>query len=734
MTCLYFIVRMHTGGSWCIKNGRKQYEGGSVTEFDKCHTDLFNLMELQGMLLEIQWCHTDVHFWFKPKDTELHDGYELKSDRDLLAMFDDMRQKRYRKVEVYVDVSGKFGVVDGSPNSEFDASGEKNQELALVCAQRTTVDYTPPRPKLKGCIIEELPDDAEVVVDARVSAQADDYVMSKAELRDLQEEMEWAENLQDGSGESDHGEGDFFMYIPGMEDVEDLSQDGFSNQNCGTESDSSVQILEDEDEIGQTFGGRQHNQAQTTKLQDQGISTEAQRSPTWSTPPPQTEAHEEPQSIFETVFQEDLPQSSFPSPGSHSTPHSQTCQTTPKASHFTPDRLKKTRANRTKNTPSKTPPQGDPEEFAEFVEDEYAPEEEDLEDTPEEGPTDPSQWWGSVNDFCSQAYQDPDDDDGGYVEDEDLVSLDSDEENGAGLPKKKHIEFDPQCKPEQIKFKLGMEFPTVEALRETLKEYFINIDREYKFIHNDKLRIRAVCRGPACNWLLYARRMRDSSTTMRINKLVDEHTCGIVWENKLVDVDWIAKHFLEKFRLNPSMSYKDFKLANAEGKYSKLSSWTFYRAKAKAMAKIHGTVRDQYAILHDYCIQIMHQNPGSTALMKTTLVNEKRVFERVYICLAACKAGFKHCRPLIGLDGCFLKGFCRGMMLVAIGIDANNSMLPIAYAIVEKENTDSWTWFAELLKDDLDVEDSSVLTFISDRQKGLERAVETVFEGAEVRF
>ncbi|KAH1215927.1 hypothetical protein GmHk_13G036969 [Glycine max] len=43
------------------------------------------------------------------------------------------------------------------------------------------------------------------------------------------------------------------------------------------------------------------------------------------------------------------------------------------------------------------------------------------------------------------------------------------------------------------------------------------------------------------------------------------------------------------------------------------------------------------------------------------------------------------CRPLIGLDGCFLKGEYRGQLLTAIGKDGNNQMLPIAYAVVEAE-------------------------------------------------
>ncbi|XP_060974157.1 uncharacterized protein LOC115695238 [Cannabis sativa] len=226
--------------------------------------------------------------------------------------------------------------------------------------------------------------------------------------------------------------------------------------------------------------------------------------------------------------------------------------------------------------------------------------------------------------------------------------------------------------------------------------------------------------------------MRDDASTFRINKYEDEHTCGIIWENRLLDSDWIAKELLDKFRLNLSMSLGDFKKANSDNKYSKVSPWTFYRSKNNKYSQ--GTVRDQYAILDDYCTQLVRLNLRNTTLIKSNLVDDKRVFERVYICLAACKAGFKFCRPIIGLDGCFLKGYCRGMLLVAIGIDANNSMFPIAFAVTEKENIDSWTWFAELLKEDLDMEDTAKLTFTSDKQKGLERAVGTVYEGSEVRF
>jgi hypothetical protein len=64
-----------------------------------------------------------------------------------------------------------------------------------------------------------------------------------------------------------------------------------------------------------------------------------------------------------------------------------------------------------------------------------------------------------------------------------------------------------------------------------------------------------------------------------------------------------------------------------------------------------------------------------------------------------------------------LKGVLKGQLLSAVGRDGNNQMYPIAWAVVEKENKDSWMWFLKLLKDDLDTSDGNGFALISDQQK-----------------
>lgn len=109
-------------------------------------------------------------------------------------------------------------------------------------------------------------------------------------------------------------------------------------------------------------------------------------------------------------------------------------------------------------------------------------------------------------------------------------------------------------------------------------------------------------------------------------------------------------------------------------------------------------------------------------------------FKRIYVCFDACKRGWlEGCRPIIGLDGCHIKGQYPGQILSAVGIDANNGMFPIAFAVVELENYDSWIWFIEHLMVDLNMNSRAAYAFMSDKQKGLLDAVKDLLPEAEHR-
>ncbi|KAG8375031.1 hypothetical protein BUALT_Bualt10G0057300 [Buddleja alternifolia] len=95
---------------------------------------------------------------------------------------------------------------------------------------------------------------------------------------------------------------------------------------------------------------------------------------------------------------------------------------------------------------------------------------------------------------------------------------------------------------------------------------------------------------------------------------------------------------------------------------------------------------------------------------------------------AFVKKGFlARCRPIIGLDVCFLKGMYKGQLLTAIGRDGNDNIFPIAIAYVEIEKQETWKWFLNLLLRDIGSADEKW-------QKGLVEAIHGLAPTSEHRF
>ncbi|KAL3528025.1 hypothetical protein ACH5RR_012681 [Cinchona calisaya] len=139
-------------------------------------------------------------------------------------------------------------------------------------------------------------------------------------------------------------------------------------------------------------------------------------------------------------------------------------------------------------------------------------------------------------------------------------------------------------------------------------------------------------------------------------------------------------------------------------------------------------------------VRVRRSNLGTTVVMKMvdgycdTSTNRPK-FQRLYMCFTAVREGFlARCRPLFGLDGTFLKKSIRGMLLISVGIDPNNGFFPIAYAACEGQNKDSWAWFLNLLKEDLMIKRDYEWTLMSNKQKGIIQACESVFPNVDHRF
>ncbi|KAL0427717.1 UNVERIFIED_CONTAM: hypothetical protein Slati_2946500 [Sesamum latifolium] len=75
----------------------------------------------------------------------------------------------------------------------------------------------------------------------------------------------------------------------------------------------------------------------------------------------------------------------------------------------------------------------------------------------------------------------------------------------------------------------------------------------------------------------------------------------------------------------------------------------------------------------------------------------------------------------------------QGQLLVAVGRDGNDNMIPIALVVVQVENRDNWPWFISELLEDIGGLGTDRWSFISDRQKGLVEALRELAPESEHR-
>ncbi|GJU66133.1 mutator type transposase [Tanacetum coccineum] len=207
--------------------------------------------------------------------------------------------------------------------------------------------------------------------------------------------------------------------------------------------------------------------------------------------------------------------------------------------------------------------------------------------------------------------------------------------------------------------------------------------------------------------------------TWEVRTLKDTHTC---LQSRIVSkctTTFLSKDVEETIKPNDKITLNTLKDQLQKKFEVGVSKQKVFRAKKMAYERVVGSYSQQYAQLRDYCMELKEKNPNTTLRKRTFKMMVSKLEKR---------------KIFLVLDGCFLSGPYPGQILTAVGVDPNNGIYPLAYAVVESESKDSWKWFLDCLGDDLELFRNSNFTFISDRQKGVIPAIAENFPNAEHRF
>ncbi|XP_074266518.1 uncharacterized protein LOC141589793 [Silene latifolia] len=155
----------------------------------------------------------------------------------------------------------------------------------------------------------------------------------------------------------------------------------------------------------------------------------------------------------------------------------------------------------------------------------------------------------------------------------------------------------------------------------------------------------------------------------------------------LVKEDWGAKVSLLRASITKEFNFK-------------ISYWKTWMAKQRALADLYGDWEESYAYLPRYLDALKEVNPEPPSILSISPL-------------------------MIPMSN----NLINGTMLIAMGVDANEQLFPLAFAIVEKENYVNWSWFLACIRHY--VTNRRGLCVLSDRQGGILKSMSQPGSGWE---
>ncbi|XP_056853655.1 uncharacterized protein LOC130503002, partial [Raphanus sativus] len=237
------------------------------------------------------------------------------------------------------------------------------------------------------------------------------------------------------------------------------------------------------------------------------------------------------------------------------------------------------------------------------------------------------------------------------------------------------------------------------------------------------------CHDVRCDWRILAKELTNCGYyTIKKAQLV--HTCTIDTRNlyrKKATSKVIAHVYKSRYN-EPINGPKSAQLQTMilEDLRVSASYMKCHRAKEQAVEDTVGNAEDSFLNLEDYFERLKATNPGTVTAIQTELDIEGNTrFLYGFLSFGASIQGFRKLRHVLIIDGTHLSGKYKGVLLTASGQDGNFQVFPLAFAVVDGETEDAWTWF--LTKLERIIADSTNLTIISDRAAAIIKAKRTVF-------
>ncbi|KAJ9566146.1 hypothetical protein OSB04_002112 [Centaurea solstitialis] len=267
---------------------------------------------------------------------------------------------------------------------------------------------------------------------------------------------------------------------------------------------------------------------------------------------------------------------------------------------------------------------------------------------------------------------------------------------------------------------------------------FLEEGFEFKTLRSSKRKYEAVCVYENCGWRIYATSIRDSEV-FQVRKLNDVHTCSRpqmhpahrkatrrVLAHLLLDKtgdisrtirgcdiikviksqcilatvkQLLLAHLLLDKTDDISRTIRGCDIVKEIKLRYKIdiSYWKAWRAKWIAIFLIEGNPTELFTRLPQYLYNVELRNPGTVTDITTDVTGW---FATCFFALECAIQMFRSglLRKVLIIDGAHLKKDYLRTMFLAVAMDANNQVVPIAIGVAKSKSGESCTYFFQMVR------------------------------------
>ncbi|RVX02949.1 Serine/threonine-protein phosphatase 7 long form-like [Vitis vinifera] len=242
-------------------------------------------------------------------------------------------------------------------------------------------------------------------------------------------------------------------------------------------------------------------------------------------------------------------------------------------------------------------------------------------------------------------------------------------------------------------FMVGQVFNLKADLQHTAKLYSISAHQEYVVVESTTKLLVLRCKKAKqsqCPWKLRAMVVKGT-TSFAINKYNGPHKClnpCLNRDHQQLDSNLIVAHIQGMIKAQFTLSVAAIQASIVEKFGYQISYKKTSKAKLKALTNLFGDFYKLYAELPHFFIALEQANPGCVVISKTfpSIMENIEIFQRVFWTFHPSIEGFKHCRPILSIDGTYLYGKYKGTLMIAMGCDRNNQLFSLAFALIEDQH------------------------------------------------